>query len=199
MARPPPRDDLRASLDFALSADVALTRCVPKGTSQWLPAPAAIRFRSPSMPDRVRRAIRGVLTDIDDTLTTDGKLTADAYAALQRLHGAGRIVIPVTGRPAGLVRSHRADVARRRGRRRDGAFYMHFDARHRKLVRRFMAPDAAREADRVRLASVAQRFWTAFPAARWPRTSAIAKPISRSTIAKTSLRWRRRTSTASSC
>jgi len=41
-----------------------------------------------TMPDRARRAIRGVLTDIDDTLTTDGKLTADAYAALERLRAA---------------------------------------------------------------------------------------------------------------
>ena len=34
-------------------------------------------------------AIRGLLFDIDDTLTTRGKLTAEAYAALERLHAAG--------------------------------------------------------------------------------------------------------------
>jgi len=39
--------------------------------------------------------------DIDDTLTTDGKLLAESYAALWRLHKAGLKVIPVTGRPAG--------------------------------------------------------------------------------------------------
>jgi len=43
----------------------------------------------------------GVLTDIDDTLTTDGKLTAEAYLALWRLKAAGLKVVPVTGRPAG--------------------------------------------------------------------------------------------------
>ena len=53
------------------------------------------------MPDDVRRAIRVVLTDIDDTLTSGGKLTAPAYEALERLHASGRIVVPVTGRPAG--------------------------------------------------------------------------------------------------
>ncbi|MDR1929235.1 MAG: HAD-IIB family hydrolase [Treponema sp.] len=44
---------------------------------------------------------RYMLMDIDDTLTTAGKLPAVAYAALWRLAGAGLKVIPVTGRPAG--------------------------------------------------------------------------------------------------
>lgn len=48
-----------------------------------------------------RSAVRVVLTDIDDTLTLDGRLPAVAYDALERLRGAGKIVVPVTGRPAG--------------------------------------------------------------------------------------------------
>ncbi|MEQ2520880.1 HAD-IIB family hydrolase [Ruthenibacterium sp. CLA-JM-H11] len=47
------------------------------------------------------RSVRYVLCDIDDTITTDGKLTARAYSALWDLHEAGIRVIPVTGRPAG--------------------------------------------------------------------------------------------------
>jgi HAD superfamily hydrolase (TIGR01484 family) len=43
----------------------------------------------------------GVLSDIDDTLTTDGKLLADAYQAMWRLSEAGLHVIPITGRSAG--------------------------------------------------------------------------------------------------
>ncbi|MDA8453551.1 HAD-IIB family hydrolase [Acidovorax sp. GBBC 3334] len=43
----------------------------------------------------------GVFTDIDDTLTTEGAITADALQALQALRHAGLAVIPVTGRPAG--------------------------------------------------------------------------------------------------
>ena len=46
-------------------------------------------------------AVRGVLTDIDETLSTDGRLTAEAYRALEALKQAGLLVIPVTGRPAG--------------------------------------------------------------------------------------------------
>jgi HAD superfamily hydrolase (TIGR01484 family) len=46
-----------------------------------------------------RRAIRGVLTDIDDTLTTHGRLTPDVLNALDRLRAAGLALIAVTGRP----------------------------------------------------------------------------------------------------
>ena len=42
-----------------------------------------------------------VLTDIDDTLTDEGQLHADAYAALWNLKANGFKIIPVTGRPAG--------------------------------------------------------------------------------------------------
>jgi hypothetical protein len=45
--------------------------------------------------------LRAVFCDIDDTLTTGGRLGAAAYAALWRLREAGLAVVPVTGRPAG--------------------------------------------------------------------------------------------------
>ena len=50
---------------------------------------------------RPSQRIIGVLTDIDDTLTTDGAITQDALQALTRLKSAGLKVIPVTGRPVG--------------------------------------------------------------------------------------------------
>lgn len=52
-------------------------------------------------PVDARRRIRGVFTDIDDTLTTDGAITADALQALADLQAAGLVVIPITGRPMG--------------------------------------------------------------------------------------------------
>ena len=45
--------------------------------------------------------IEFVLTDIDDTLTTEGQLGAKAYDSLWKLHDAGLKVVPITGRPAG--------------------------------------------------------------------------------------------------
>lgn len=45
--------------------------------------------------------LRGIFTDIDDTLTVAGKLPAAVYAALERLRDAGFAIVPVTGRSAG--------------------------------------------------------------------------------------------------
>jgi hypothetical protein len=59
-------------------------------SAPWSEAPAA----------RLAR-IRGVLTDIDDTLTRAGRLDAPAGQALQALHAAGLPVIAITGRPMG--------------------------------------------------------------------------------------------------
>ena len=47
------------------------------------------------------KSIRGVCLDIDDTLSTEGKLEAEAYSALWKLKQAGLVVVPITGRPAG--------------------------------------------------------------------------------------------------
>ena len=52
-------------------------------------------------PLAARRGLVGVLTDIDDTLTTDGAITADALQALEDLKAAGLVVIAITGRPVG--------------------------------------------------------------------------------------------------
>ncbi|RZJ24629.1 MAG: HAD-IIB family hydrolase [Haliea sp.] len=48
-----------------------------------------------------RRRITGVFTDIDDTLTTEGRATDDVLDALAALSAAGLHVIPITGRPIG--------------------------------------------------------------------------------------------------
>mgnify|MGYP006197797237 CR=1 FL=1 len=52
-------------------------------------------------PATARSHIHGVLTDIDDTLTTEGAITPDALAALHALRAAGLPVFAITGRPAG--------------------------------------------------------------------------------------------------
>ncbi len=60
--------------------------CLAKPLSAW--------------PLAQRQGIRGVLTDIDDTLTQDGAIMPQALRALGRLRSAGLPVIAVTGRPA---------------------------------------------------------------------------------------------------
>ncbi len=118
-----------------------------------------------TMPLATRRALRGVLADIDDTLTTHGRLTPEAYTALARLQGAGLLVIPITGRPAGwcdhIARMWPVDAVIGE----NGAFYMRHDAARRGLVKRFLVDDRERAANRARLAGIAGRILAAVPGA----------------------------------
>jgi len=43
----------------------------------------------------------GIFFDIDDTFSSDGKISAEAYNSLWNLKNAGKIVVPITGRAAG--------------------------------------------------------------------------------------------------
>jgi HAD superfamily hydrolase (TIGR01484 family) len=110
-----------------------------------------------------RRGLRGVFCDIDDTLTTGGRLTADAYAAMERLERAGLQVVPVTGRPAGWC-DHIArmwPVAAVVGE--NGAFFFRYD-RDRRVMKRAFADDAAtRAAYRERLRAIAAEIVRAVP------------------------------------
>lgn len=54
-----------------------------------------------TMPTSAARAIETLFTDIDDTLTSAGRVPAVAYDALWRAEEAGLEVVLVTGRPAG--------------------------------------------------------------------------------------------------
>jgi len=116
-----------------------------------------------TMPDAVRRAIRGVFTDIDDTVTTHGTLTPAAYAALAQLRAAGKLVVPITGRPGGwcdhIARMWPVDAVVGE----NGAFYMRYDAQRRKLERRFVADDATRREQRARLGTIGQQILAAVP------------------------------------
>jgi HAD superfamily hydrolase (TIGR01484 family) len=108
-----------------------------------------------------RRGVRAVLLDIDDTLTTDGKLTAAAYAALERLQRAGLRVVPVTGRPAGwcdhIARMWPVDAVVGE----NGAFFFFYDGK--RLHKRYHDSTASRAAKRARLDAVAAQVLAAVP------------------------------------
>jgi len=131
-----------------------------------LKAPDAARMRPlASMPEAARARVRGVLADIDDTITTGGRLTADAYAALGRLHAAGLIVVPITGRPAGWC-DHIARMWPVSGVvGENGALWMRHDPATGRLERRFVVSEAERSANRARLAQVGERILAAVPGA----------------------------------
>ena len=104
---------------------------------------------------RDAKSLRGLLFDIDDTLTTEGRLTAEAYAALERLRDSGRIAVAVTGRPAGwcdhIARMWPVDAVVGE----NGAFY--FRHAKGKLHKRYHDSNAERAAMRARFDDIAER------------------------------------------
>ena len=64
-----------------------------------MPPPASLPWRH--APAASLQGVAGVFTDIDDTLTRDGRIEPAALAALQSLRAAGLPAIAITGRPMG--------------------------------------------------------------------------------------------------
>ena len=115
------------------------------------------------LPDVDLACIDGLFLDIDDTLTTDGRLPAQAYAALEALHDTGLLVVPITGRPAGwcdhFARMWPVDAVVGE----NGAFYFWHDHEAKKLRQRFLADEATRAANALRLKAVAADILQAVP------------------------------------
>ena len=123
-----------------------------------------------ALPEAALRPLRGVLTDIDDTLTRDGAIEPMALQALQQMAQAQLPVIAITGRPAGwsepfamawpvaaIVAENGAVMLRRVGGR---------------LQRDFTQDDATRAANLLRLQHCADAVLAAVPRARLARDSA---------------------------
>ncbi len=107
--------------------------------------------------------IRGLFFDIDDTLTTEGRLTAQAYSALERWKAAGKIAVPITGRPAGwcdhIARMWPVDAVIGE----NGAFYFYYDPVGRKLQKHFHYDEPTRIANRARMAAVRDHILASVP------------------------------------
>jgi hypothetical protein len=107
--------------------------------------------------------IGGLFFDIDDTLTTEGRLTARAYSALERWKAAGKIAVPITGRPAGwcdhIARMWPVDAVVGE----NGAFYFRYDSVRHKLEKTYLLDEATRVANRARLESVREKILAAVP------------------------------------
>ena len=118
-----------------------------------------------SLPAEVARNLVGVLVDIDDTLTTDGRLPAASYAALEQLHESGLAVVPITGRPAGWcdMVARFWPVSGVVGE--NGAFYFRYDHGARKMIRHFTAGAVERAENRRKLDRLAKRILRDVPGA----------------------------------
>ena len=116
-----------------------------------------------SMVKEVALNLEGIFFDIDDTVTTCGRIPASAFAALWAFQDAGLKVIPITGRPAGwcdhIARMWPVDAIVGE----NGAFYFWLDQWAGKLKKRFLDPDAVRKEKRIRLQQIAEELLKSVP------------------------------------
>ena len=116
-------------------------------------------------PDDIWSGIRGVFTDIDDTITTGGRITADVFLAMERLRAAGILVIPITGRPAGwcdmIARQWPVDAVVGE----NGAFYYRYDETARQMIRVYADPVSVRAQNRERLDAIRDEVLSEVPGA----------------------------------
>lgn len=107
-----------------------------------------------------RRSIKVVFTDIDDTLTTNGRLTADAYAAMEALKDKNIKVVPITGRPAGwcdhIARQWPVDGVVGE----NGAFYFRYDDTEKRMLRHYADTNSVRAANREKLKLLGEKILT---------------------------------------
>ena len=106
------------------------------------------------IPAEVCQNIRGVFFDIDDTVTTDGRLEGSAYLAIEKLHEAGLLTVPITGRPAGWcdMIARFWPVAGVVGE--NGAFYFAYDRNSAKMRRCYVRSKEQRLEDHIKLAAL---------------------------------------------
>ena len=118
-------------------------------------------------PHDARPRVTGVLTDIDDTLTTDGAITPDALDAIAALQSAGLHVIPITGRPVGwsepfaaawpvdaIVAENGAVALLRSGRDADPIGLQRNTGQREQLLKRYQQDEATRTANFARMQQV---------------------------------------------
>ena len=95
--------------------------------------------------------VKIILTDIDDTLTTEGRLKSNTYSALENLSNSGFIVIPVTGRCAGWC-DHIARMWPVNGVvGENGAFFFSYDHQSKKMQQTYCQTPKERKENHLAL------------------------------------------------
>lgn len=116
-----------------------------------------------SLTSEQKSGITCLFSDIDDTITSEGRLTAQAYTAMERWQSAGKLMIPITGRPAGwcdhIARMWPVDAVVGE----NGAFYFYFDHAARKLRQRFLFDAKTRAQNRQKMQRIREQILREVP------------------------------------
>lgn len=105
-----------------------------------------------NISDNVRKNLRGVFFDIDDTFTLNGKILDCAFNAIWKAYRKGLRVVPITGRPAGWA-DHMArmwPITSIVGE--NGAFY--FLMKNNKMYRRYIQSEEVRNESKIKLEQI---------------------------------------------
>ena len=134
---------------------------------------------------RADAGLAGILTDIDDTLTTEGAITPDALEALAALRAAGLHVIAITGRPAGwsepfattwpvdaIVAETGAVALLRTPQNTSQNGLQPNDGKRKQLSKWYLQDASTRAANHARMQQVAQQILREVPGAQLARDSA---------------------------
>lgn len=117
-------------------------------------------------PAAARSNVLGVFSDIDDTLTTGGRIPAAVFDAIERLRAAGLLVVPVTGRPAGwcdlIARTWPVDAVVGE----NGALAFRYDRTTTQMIRLYADSAAERAVKMQRLEAVRDAILAQVPGAR---------------------------------
>ena len=134
---------------------------------------------------RAGAELAGILTDIDDTLTTEGAITPDALEALAALRATGLHVIAITGRPAGwsepfattwpvdaIVAETGAVALLRTPQNTSQNSLQPNDGKREQLSKWYLQDAATRASNHARMQKVAQQILREVPGAQLARDSA---------------------------
>ncbi len=114
-----------------------------------------------TLTSRQAQGVVGVLCDVDDTLSWEGRLVPAAFMALEQLRASGLRVVPITGRPAGWV-DHLARMWPVDGVvGENGGLW--FSMQQGRMVRRHAQPPEVRAEHRSRLGELACRILAEVP------------------------------------
>ncbi len=120
-------------------------------------------LRFSGFPEDLKEKIGYALTDIDDTLTNDGRLPSVVFSAMEDLKKAGIRIVPITGRPAGWC-DHIARMWPIDGLvGENGAFYFTYDGTRKKMVRRYWKTEKGRRSDRKKLDKIKKEILEKIP------------------------------------
>ncbi len=116
-----------------------------------------------NFPLSKRSRITHLLTDIDDTVTHDGRIPAIAFQAMEDLDAAGISLVPITGRPAGWCDHIARMWPVKAVVGENGAFFFAYDRQRRKMIRQYFKTEEERRQDRKKLAAIRNKILESVP------------------------------------